>query len=99
MNFKNINNVRLSKGFGMVSNDVIRNPALSLREKSIYAYLCTYSNKTTNELHVGIKRMAAENGVTESTIKRILQSLIRKNVIFRTASKTPGGNSKTLILK
>jgi len=91
-------NKRLTKGFGMISNDVIRNPDISLREKSIYSYLASYANNDTNELYVGVKRMASENGVTESTIKRILDSLSKKGIIFRQTTKV-GSNTKTVLLK
>ena len=90
-------NERLKGGYGMVSNTVMRNPDLSLREKGIYAYLATYSN-TDNELTVSINRMAAECGVTPSTIKRIIESLKEKGVIMREIR----GNSlsyRTVLLK
>ena len=91
-------NKRLVRGFGMVSSDVIRDPDVSLREKSVYAYLASYANSETNEVYVGVKRMASENGVTESTIKRILNSLSKKGIIFRQTTKV-GSNTKTVLLK
>ena len=75
-------NARLKDGFGMVSNTVIRDPELSLREKSIYAYLSSYAN-SENKCNVGLDRMAAECGVDQSTIKRILSTLKKKGVILR----------------
>ena len=47
-------NVRVKGGFGMVSNTVIRDPEISLKDKAIYAYLSTYANGQTNECTVGI---------------------------------------------
>ncbi len=90
-------NERLRGGYGLVSNTIMRNPHLSLREKGIYAYLATYSN-ANNELTVSINRMAAECGVTPSTIKRIIESLREKRVIMREIR----GNSlsyRTVLLK
>lgn len=89
---------RTTFGFGMVSNTVIRDPNISLREKSIYSYLCTYADHKTNELYVGIDRIAAECGVDHSTIKRILKSLKDKGIISR-KQRGNFNSSVTKILK
>jgi hypothetical protein len=91
-------NPRLKNGFGMVSNAVIRDPTITLREKSIYSYLCTYADIKTNELYVGIDRISAECGVNHSTIKRILKSLKEKGIISRKA-RGNFNSSVTIILK
>jgi DNA-binding MarR family transcriptional regulator len=91
-------NMRTKGGFGIVSNNVIKDPDITLREKAVYAYLCTYANKNTNELYVGIDKMAAECGVDHSTIKRILKSLVKKGVIKRMARGNLN-SSVTTILK
>lgn len=84
-------NYRLKDGFGQVSNNVIRNPEVSLQEKAVYSYLCTYSDALTNQTYVGIAKMANECGVSQSTIKRILDSLESKGIIMR----IPRGNGLT----
>jgi len=76
-------NARIKDGFGMVSNTVIRDADLSLKEKGLYAYLATYANSKTNECTVGIDKMASECGIDQSTIKRILKTLKEKRVILR----------------
>ena len=78
-----MSNPRLSKGFGQVSNLAIRSPDLTLREKGLYSYLATFANAYTNELTVGINRMAEECDTDQSTIKRILTSLQNKGYIYR----------------
>jgi predicted transcriptional regulator len=90
--------IRTKGGFGMISNNVMRDPDITLREKAIYSYLCTYANNKTDELYVGVDKMAAECGVDHSTIKRILKSLVNKGVISRISR---GGYSShiTVILK
>ena len=47
-------NPRLSKGFGQVSNEVMRDPELSLKDKGLYSYLCTFAGSQTNELIVSV---------------------------------------------
>jgi DNA-binding MarR family transcriptional regulator len=69
-------------GFGMVSNEVLRDADISLREKAVYSYLSTYADKY-GVCTVGIDRITSECGVDHSTIKRILKSLKEKNVIDR----------------
>jgi len=92
------NNKRLVKGFGMVSSEVIKDPGLSLQEKAMYAYLASYADSSTNELFVGINRICDECNITQSTVKRILNSLIKKNVIYR-HGRGYKQTSKTILLK
>lgn len=94
----NMKNLRFKEGFGMVSNLVIRDPEISLKEKAIYSYLCTYANSKTNECTVGIDRIAAECGVDHSTIKRSLKKLKDKGVILR-ISRGINNTSITILIK
>lgn len=91
-------NYRLKNGFGQVSNNVMRDPEISLQEKAVYSYLCTYSDAITNQTYVGIAKMANECGVSQSTIKRILNSLESKRIIIR-VTRGSGLTSFTNILK
>lgn len=91
-------NPRLKGGFGMVSNTVIRDPDISLRDKAIYAYLSSFASKGTNELTVGIDRIATECGVDQSTVKRSLLSLKKKGVIAR-ISRGINKTSVTILIK
>lgn len=95
--FYHFMNYRIEKGFGMVSNTVIRDPELSLREKAMYAYLSSYAN-SNNELTVSINRIASECGITPSTVKRILEQLKEKNVITR-VRRDIKQSFKTILLK
>lgn len=79
------NNPRITGGFGMVTKSVMTDPELGTREKAVYAYLATYADGTTNELTVSVNRMAAELGVTPSTVKRSLKILEEKQIIDRTS--------------
>lgn len=90
-------NARIKNGFGMVSNTVIRDPDISLKEKAVYAYLATYAN-VHNELTVGMDRMAAECGVDQSTIGRAIKSLKDKGIISR-ISRGLSNTSVTILLK
>jgi len=90
-------NARIKNGFGMVSNTVIRDPDISLKEKAVYAYLSTYAN-IDNELTVGMDRMAAECGVDQSTIGRAIKSLKEKGIIER-ISRGMTNTSITILLK
>ena len=91
-------NIRIKDGFGMVSNTVIRDPDLSLKEKAIYSYLSTYADGTTNECTVGIDRIAAECGVDHSTIKRSLKKLKEKGIIIR-ISRGMNNTAITILIK
>ena len=91
-------NSRLVNGFGMVSNDVIKNPDISLSEKAVYAYLCCHANSKTNELVVSTNRIASECGIAPITVKRILASLQAYDIIQRIRIGR-GKVSRTIILK
>lgn len=91
-------NPRLAKGFGQVSNEVMRDPELSLKDKGLYAYLCTFAGSQTNELIVSVYRMADECGTSPSTIKRSIDTLQSKGIIDR-EYMGKGKTRKTIILK
>jgi DNA-binding MarR family transcriptional regulator len=75
-------NNRLSKGYGLVSSTVVRDPNISLRDKGLYAYLASYAG-IDNTLTVSVNRAAAECDVDPSTIRRILDQLKKAGVIIR----------------
>lgn len=91
-------NQRLKTGFGQVSNTVMRDATLNLKEKGLYAYLSTYAHNTSNQLNVSITRMAADCGCTESTIKRCIRSLMKKGIIQRRFNRK-GVTYLTVLLK
>jgi predicted transcriptional regulator len=74
-------NQRLIK-YGLVSNNVVRDPEICLRSKGLYAYLCTYAD-SNNECTVSVNRIAAECNMSHSSVKRILDILVKKGVIVR----------------
>jgi DNA-binding MarR family transcriptional regulator len=88
-------NRRITNGFGMVSNTVLRDPDISLGEKALYSYLSTYADKN-NELFVSVTKIADECGIGYSTALRHLKNLEKIGVISR---KSRGFNqSKTISL-
>lgn len=90
-------NPRLSKGYGMVSSSVVRDPNISLRDKGLYAYLVSYAD-SDNTLTVSVNRAASECNVDPSTIRRILDQLKKAGVIVRETRGT-GQSYKTIISK
>jgi predicted transcriptional regulator len=68
--------------YGLVSNNVMRDPEICLRSKGLYAYLCTYAD-SNNECTVSVNRIAAECNMSHSSVKRILDILVKKGVIIR----------------
>ena len=91
-------NSRIKNGFGLVSNTVLRDPELSIREKGVYSYLATYADSHDNSLTVSVNRIASECGITQSTVKRILESLVNKKVITR-EKRMSMQSYKTVLLK
>lgn len=77
----------------MVTSPVMRDPDICMTVKGLYAYMCTYADPHTNALNVGISRMADEMGVTQSTIKRCIKTLLDKGIV----SRNKKSDSKTLV--
>ncbi len=75
-------NNRTKNGFGIVSNTVMRDPDITLGEKSLYAYLSTYAD-SDNQLFVSVNKIADECGIGQSTVKRYLSNLEKKKIISR----------------
>jgi DNA-binding MarR family transcriptional regulator len=90
-------NLRLSKGYGMVSSTVVRDPNISLRDKGLYAYLASYAD-VDNTLTVSVNRAASECDVDPSTIRRILDQLKKAGVIVR-ETRGQGQSYKTILNK
>jgi len=90
-------NPRISKGYGMVSSTVVRDPTISLRDKGLYAYLCSYAD-IDNTLTVSVNRAASECNVDPSTIRRILDQLKKSGVIIR-ETRAAGQSFKTILNK
>lgn len=77
-------NERLQKGFGLVSNDVMRDPNIPLKLKGLYSLLATYADKDNGETFISVNRMAAETNIDDSSVRRYLTDLIKLGVISRT---------------
>jgi predicted transcriptional regulator len=93
-----LSSTRSIKNFGKVSNAVVQNPDISLKDKGLYAYLCTKVDNDTGETHVSIYKMASECGSTPATIKRSLRNLQKLGVITRVQGNV-GSNTKTIIVR
>lgn len=93
-----MSNPRLKSGFGQVSNDVMRDPELTLKDKGLYAYLATYASSDNNDTYVSVSRMAEDCGVTVATIKRSIDILTKKGIINR-VHRGKGESKRTYLLK
>lgn len=80
-----------------MSKTVIQDPEISLPEKALYSYLCTYAGPD-NTLFTSVDRMASECGNTQSTIIRLLGKLEQKGIIRR-ESRGSGMTKLTTLLK
>lgn len=78
-----MNNPRLKDGFGMCSWTVMRDPMVSVTDKAVYAYLCTYANSVTNDLHISVNTIAADLNLSVVTVKRSLKRLEKLEIISR----------------
>ena len=92
------NNRLAHKKYGIVTNDVVRDPNLSLRDKGLYAYLCSYTSIIDDTSTVSVNKAANECGVDPSTIRRIMEKLKKAGVIVR-ETRAPGQSYKTILNK
>lgn len=89
-------NHRLNGGFGQCTSTVMRDPSFCIRDKALYAYLCTFADSKNNQLRVSVYKMASELNVSPITVIRALKSLEAGGVIKRIAIGK--GKSKTTII-
>lgn len=93
-----LQNTRLKSGFGQCSSTVMRDPGIAVRDKAVYAYLCTFANSKSNELKVSVYTMAADLDISKQTVIRSLKSLESNKIISR-FSRGRGQSKITTILK
>lgn len=91
-----VEHTRLKGGFGQCTNTVLRDPNISVREKAVYAYLCTFADSHSNRLNVSVYRMASELNISKQTIIRSLKQLEILNIISRSSSGR--GRAKITVL-
>jgi predicted transcriptional regulator len=92
------NNRLAHKKYGIATNDVVRDPNLSLRDKGLYAYLCSYTSMIDDASTVSVNKAATECNVDPSTIRRIMEKLKKHGIIIREKRKQ-GESYKTILLK
>jgi predicted transcriptional regulator len=91
-------NPRLRDGFGQCSSTVMRDPALVLRDKAVYAYLCIFADSQTNQTTVSVFKAASELDISSSTVIRSLKSLESCGIIKR-INRGRGKTKLTILLK
>ena len=69
-----------------------------MRDKALYAYLCTFADSQTNELTVSVYKMASELDVAPITVTRSLKALENNQVIKR-INRGRGQSKLTVIRK
>ena len=92
-----VQNTRLKDGFGQCSSTVLRDTGIGIREKALYAYLCTFADSQSNMLYVSVFRMAADMNISKQTVLRSLKQLETINIITRSDGR--GRAKVTTILK
>jgi len=74
------------KRFGIVSDEVVKDPGLSLRAKGLYALLSSYANKE-RVCFPSVITLSELSGVSRRTIERTLNELQEKKYISRRDGK------------
>lgn len=81
----------------MLDNSVVQDPELSLKEKGLYAFLTSYCDNLSRSTTISVNRIAAENGISVSTAKRLLDLLVERKVIVRHRRKKYESWTTTLL--
>jgi predicted transcriptional regulator len=93
-----VRNPRLNGGFGQCTNTVMRDPNVNIRDKAVYAYLCTFADSINNQLTVSVNKIAAELDISPVTVSRSLKELETKQIIRR-ITRGRGQSKVTVVLK
>ena len=70
----------LAKGFTIIPNTILRNPALSLQSRHLYSLLLSYAWQD-NECFPGQARLATDAGCSERQVQNLLGHLIAAGLI------------------
>ena len=70
----------MAKKFGIVSDEVVKDPSLSLRAKGLYALLCSYADKN-RQCYPKINTLAEFSGVSRRSIERTIIELESKGYL------------------
>jgi len=89
--------IQIKRKYGRVSSMVVQDPHISLKDKGLYAYLCSHMDNYTQETYISVYKMAAECGCTPATIKRGLSALQKAGVIER-SQRSFGDTTRTLVV-
>ncbi|MDE7207534.1 MAG: helix-turn-helix domain-containing protein [Lachnospiraceae bacterium] len=82
-------------GYGIVYQNVLRNPNISIEGKAVYAYLAGYAG-TTDECFPGISLMCEELGISKSRLYKHMAFLIASGVVEK--KQTYNGNIKGKVI-
>ena len=82
-------------GYGIVYQNVLRNPNISIEGKAVYAYLAGYAG-TTDECFPGISLMCEELGISKSRLYKHMAFLIASGVVEK--KQTYNGNIKGIVI-
>lgn len=72
----------MAKKFGIVNEEVVKDPGLSLRAKGLYALLSSYANKNRT-CYPKINTLAEFSGVSRRSVERALNELEQKGYVTR----------------
>lgn len=72
----------MAKKFGIVSDEVVKDPSLSLRAKGLYALLASYADKNRT-CYPKINTLAEYAGVSRRSVERTLNELEEKGYLTR----------------
>lgn len=72
----------MAKKFGIVTDEVIKDPSLSLRAKGLYALLASYADKN-RQCYPKINTLAEFSGVSRRSVERTLNELEEKGYLIR----------------
>lgn len=75
--------------FVMVNKEIAKDGSISPRDKAIYMALCSYMDNETKACFPSYKKLEEDTGLSNSTIKRGINSLIENKYISKSKRVDP----------
>lgn len=89
--------MRLRRGFGVVSKNVLRDPTIPMAAKALYALMCTYADDD-GVCTPGNATLAADLDVTERYVQQTFGVLVAAGVVDRESRFNGGRQTSSITL-
>ncbi|MBQ2175577.1 MAG: helix-turn-helix domain-containing protein [Alphaproteobacteria bacterium] len=83
--------------FATIPNSIVRNKALSIQAKAVYAYLSSYAGKK-GKCYPSYARMTTELNISQTSLTKYINELVECGYIHKEQSKANGKFNRNIYI-